>query len=339
MKNITSWEFVKGLKNGWNLGNTLDSISKVEDAGLAHEIGWGNPYTTKEMVQLVKDSGFSIFRIPITWWPHFVKGTKCTIDPAWMARVKEVVDMAYDMGLYVIINLHHENWHYLSKENLASAKEILCGVWTQIAEVFQDYDEHLIFEGLNEPRITGSPYEWIGGTKEARDVLNELNLAFVHLIRMSGGNNRDRQLMIPTHSASVKLSSVSELIVPDDKIIVSAHAYVPTDFAIIDDGIDTFDANRPSSTEPIHEAFDLLQQYFLDKKIPVIMGECGARDRGGNLKDRVECTRYYLKVAKEHGVPCIWWDNGYLNRSDAFAIMNRQKVTWEYPEIMSLLVE
>lgn len=31
-----------------------------------------------------------------------------TIDAAWMSRVKEVVDYAYNDGLYVILNVHHD---------------------------------------------------------------------------------------------------------------------------------------------------------------------------------------------------------------------------------------
>lgn len=339
MRDISSWELVKELKNGWNLGNTLDSISKNRAAGLAHEISWGNPYVTKELVQFVKKSGFSIFRVPVTWWPHFMEGTTSKIDKAWMRRVKEVVDYAYQEGMYVILNTHHENWHQPIKENVENAKKILCDVWKQIAETFQEYDEHLIFEGLNEPRLIGSPTEWDGGTKEAREIINELNLAFVTTIRQCGGNHSKRHLMIPTHGASVKLETVAELIVPDDKVIVSVHAYVPADFAIMDEGTAVFDVANPKSTEPIDRCFDLLSKYLLQRKLPVIMGECGSRNRDGNLKDRIAYTAYYLQKAKEAGVPCIWWDNGYFTgKKDLFGILRREELFWEYPEIVELLV-
>lgn len=44
----------------------------------------------------------------MTYADHFTgKSPDWTIDPAWLKRVSEVVDMALDRDLYVITNIHH----------------------------------------------------------------------------------------------------------------------------------------------------------------------------------------------------------------------------------------
>jgi len=77
-----------------------------------------------------------------------------------------------------------------------------CKVWEQIATRFKDYDDHLLFETMNEPREVGSPMEWMGGTYENRDVINRFNLAVVNTIRASGGNNDKRFILVPTNAAT-----------------------------------------------------------------------------------------------------------------------------------------
>ncbi len=338
MRDISSWELIKEFQIGWNLGNSLDAVSKNSLAGLEHEIAWENPYTSKEMIDFVIHAGFQVIRFPITWYPHFLDNDSYMIDPAWMARVKKLVDYAYNQKVYVIINTHHENWHYPSVDNFEKASHILQHVWTQIAEFFSEYDEHLIFEGLNEPRLMNHPTEWIGGTKEARSVLNQLNAVFVQTIRQSNGNNPKRHLMIPTHGASVKKEAVEDMIVPDNKVIVSTHAYVPTDFCIVENGIAAFHSNDPNSTRQIDSCFALLKETFIDKKIPVIIGEFGASSRD-NLSDRVVHAKYYLETARKTGIPCIWWDNGYVEGTrDLFGLLNRKTVQWAFPEIVDALM-
>ena len=96
--------FLQNMGAGWILGNSLDATG----TGLGSETSWGNPKTTKEMIDAVHDAGFNTIRIPVSWGKH-TSGSEYTIDSAWMARVKEVVNYAYDDGMYVILNIHHDN--------------------------------------------------------------------------------------------------------------------------------------------------------------------------------------------------------------------------------------
>ena len=153
---ISSQELVADMKLGWNLGNTLDATGGI---ALESERAWGNPTTTQEMIDEVLAQGFNVIRIPVTWEGHFGDGPDYKVHEIWMNRVQEVVDYAYNKGAYVILDIHHEEWHFPSEENKEAASEILTALWTQIAERFKDYDEHLIFDGLNEPRKKGTAVE------------------------------------------------------------------------------------------------------------------------------------------------------------------------------------
>ena len=103
VRDIKASELVSELKVGWNLGNSLDVF---DGTGLSTETGWGNPKTTKQMIDGIKDKGFNLIRIPVTWGNHV--DDSYTIDSEWLDRVQEVVNYAYDDGMYVIINSDDE---------------------------------------------------------------------------------------------------------------------------------------------------------------------------------------------------------------------------------------
>lgn len=337
IRDIPSTELIKEFSIGWNLGNTLDATG---GGALPNtEMSWGNPYTKKEVFDKVKEAGFNIVRIPVSWGDHLGPEPDYIIHKVWLDRVNEVVDYAIDNGLYVILNMHHEEWHFPSYENFEKANTILTSVWAQIAERFKDYDEHLIFEGMNEPRMKGTPYEWTGGNAEARDVINKLNRSFVETIRAAGGNNPCRHLMIPPYAASSDPKTWKDFIIPeDDKIIVSIHAYTPYNFALNKKGTSKWSSENVNDTAEIDKLMDNIYNSFISKGYAVIIGEFGAMDKD-NLQDRVNWAGYYVKKASEKGIPCLWWDNGaFAGDGELFGLLDRRNFTWKYPEIVEALM-
>lgn len=336
IRDIPSTELVKEIKIGWSLGNTLDSTG---GSGVDSETSWGNIVTTKEMITAVKDAGFNIVRIPTTWGIHMDENN--VVDEAWMNRVQEVVDYAYSQDMFVILNIHHEEWHDPYYETEAEVTEKLKTLWTQIGTRFAGYDEKLIFEGLNEPRKRNTPLEWNGGDDEGREVVNNFNAAFVETIRGLGGNNAKRHLMIPGYAASSSDSALKAIKIPegDDKIIVSVHAYTPYAFALSDDiTARTFSPDDTSANDIIY-LMDSLKTNFIDKGIPVIIGEFGARSKA-NEEIRGEWAAFYVSQAKAIGVPCLWWDNGaFTGTGENFGILNRSTCTWEYPLVVEGLMK
>lgn len=336
MRDISAWDLVSEMKVGWNLGNTMDATGE----GLESETCWGNPKTTKEMIDTVKDTGFNVLRLPVTWDKHM--DAEYNVDPAWMARVHEIVDYAIDDGMFVILNTHHEEWYFPTEEDKAQDIEQLTALWKQIAEEFKNYDEHLIFEGVNEPRLRGTGKEWTGGDNESREVVNEYAKAFYDTVRASGGNNDKRSLMITGYAASSSKNCLQSIELPnydDDHLIVSVHAYLPYSFALDTKGTDQFDVNTDAGA--IDTLFNDVQSVFLDQHIPVIVGEFGCMNKM-NDEERIECVSYYLSTAKSYGVPCIWWDNGaFTGNGENFGLLVRDDYppSWRPQGVVDAIIE
>lgn len=334
MKDVSPMDLVKEMKIGWNLGNTLDATSSK--IGVNVEMAWGNPKTTQEMIDTVIDQGFNVIRIPVSWGGQMGGAPTYNVLPAWMDRVQEVVDYAYNRGVYVIINIHHEDWHFPSEENKDAAAEQLRALWTTIATRFRDYDEHLIFEGMNEPRKIGTAVEWNAGDQEGRDVVNYLDQVFVDAVRATGGNNTIRNLMVPGYAASSNEEALRGIVLPeDDHLIVSVHAYTPYDFALNKNGRSTWN----DDTRDIDRLMEVLDELFLSKGVPVIIGEFGAMNKD-NEAERVEWAKYYVSKARDYGVPCVWWDNNAFDGDgENFGLFNRRELTFPYPELLKALLE
>ena len=329
IKDVSSIDLVADMNIGWNLGNTLDAIGGI---GMMSETSWGNPKTRQEMIDKVLDAGFNVIRIPVTWEGHFGAAPEYKIHEIWLARVKEVVDYAYNKGAYVILNTHHEEWYMPTKENKEANAKQLAASWTQIANYFENYDEHLIFEGLNEPRLRGTPKEW-SADETASQVINYWEQVFVDTVRATGGNNELRHLMITGYAASSSKKNLEAIVLPeDDKLIVSVHAYTPYDFALNTEGTSVWDVDKDKYD--IDYLMETINALFISKGIPAIIGEFGAMNKE-NEAERVEWVTYYLTKAKEIGVPCVWWDNGYVEgRGELFGMIDRRTLQWNFPLVL-----
>lgn len=344
MRDITASELVSEMKLGWSLGNTMESlIGKTGGEAIEYETGWGNAVTTQETIQNLADAGFNVLRVPVSWGEHLSDDGNYTIDTKWMERVNEIVDYGINAGMFVILNTHHEEWLFPDEAHFESNKDELTKIWTQIGTRFEGYSEKLIFEGLNEPRKRNTIYEWNGGDEEGQQIVNRLNASFVETIRSLGGNNKKRCLMIPTYAASAMEKTFAAMEIPenDNRLIVSVHAYIPYNFALADksQGISEWNSSDPSCTAEIDNLMINLKAYFLDKNIPVVIGEMGCVNRN-NTEARVDWAEYYVSKAKEYGVPCVWWDNGaYLGDGELFGIFSRNSGNWIFRDIEEALVK
>ncbi|MBQ8966743.1 cellulase family glycosylhydrolase [Ruminococcus sp.] len=331
---MTPFEIAADMGVGWNLGNTLDAHDggSHRKMGLESEKYWGNPYATKELIDEVKAKGFKTFRVPVTWYPHV--DASYNIDTAWMNRVKEVVDWCIDEDTYVILNIHHEEWNTPTDANYDAASAELKAFWSQIAEEFKDYDRHLIFEGMNEPRNYGGAHEWDGGTAEMREVVNKLDQDFVDTVRATGGNNKTRCLMVPTYAASSTSVAMNALKVPDDpNMLVSVHCYTPYNFAMNIYGTKTFDSNQEKDLDYV---LNDINNIFIKKGHAVVVGEFGASNKQ-NDEERGKWAAAFAKKAKAMGMPIVIWDNGQEtdinNTGDGYGLINRYTYKWNTPAV------
>ena len=336
LKNADTEAILEDMGLGWNLGNSLDATG---GSGLDTETSWSNPKTTQALIDKVKSLGFNTVRVPVSWGKH-VSGDNYTIDSAWLARVKEVVDYCYKNDMYVILNIHHDTkssasasgaGYYPRSSAYSSSEKFVTSVWSQMAEYFKNYDYHLIFETLNEPRLIGTGYEWWfnkwnipSEVKDAIDCINKLNQKAVDTIRDIGSNNRGRLIMCPGYDASIDGATVSGFKLPTDisgnknRIAVSVHAYSPYNFAM-NVGSGSTSTYTSSIKNELQDLFSTLKSNFRDKGIPVVIGEFGSTDKN-NTAERVKWATDYTALAKKNNIPCVLWDN------NAFAVYNGNSI-------------
>ncbi len=350
---MTAFEITENMKIGWNLGNTLDAhvsedildedgkktgeTRELDHVGLESETSWGNPKASKELIQAIKAKGFNTIRIPTTWFQHL--GEDDVIDAEWMARVHEVVDYVIENDMYAILNVHHEET-WVNRPDLGTAYDEMSArlikLWTQIATEFKDYDQHLIFEGLNEPRAKGTAHEWGAWqdpiSDEEYDTLNKLNADFVNTVRSIESPYKDtRLLMFPSYAASSDSMMYSNMVLPEDEYFaVSIHAYSPYDFTM-NPGIKDHSTFTTAWSNDLAKMLDELRSTFLDKDIPVIIGEMGTSNYN-NTDARVAWADQYITTAKKYGIPCVLWDNNVVEEKkptgEAHGYINRTTLEW-----------
>lgn len=363
---VSSVQMAQNMAIGWNLGNTLDATKDNEqNYGIGTETCWGMPETTEAMITAVKNKGFKTIRIPVSWHNHITDTTNYTIDSAWMARVKEIVDWAYNKNMYVIINIHHDNLSisdinghigFALSDNTAiqtQSKKYIEKIWTQIATTFASYDNRLVFEVLNEPRDVDGEFkgnEWWTNNQEMINIITSYEQVGINAIRSVTGNE-NRFIMVPGYAASGSDSSMLALYTmptdtATDKLLLSAHAYSPYAFAMYDSNKsedDTvFDNTDKASLDSI---FKYLKENYTNKGIGVVMGEASATDKE-NLSERVSWATYYFTKAKEAGIPVVLWDNMVTasseNNTDVgerHGYYDRKNNNWYFPTMIQAMMK
>ncbi|HOQ62520.1 MAG TPA: glycoside hydrolase family 5 protein [Clostridia bacterium] len=357
LPDLPSYDFVISLGAGWNLGNTFDATNAfhLKDE-MDYEKTWVGVMTDPRVFDALKTAGFKSVRIPVSWHNH-VSGENFTISKSWLARVREVVDWALDRGLFVIINTHHDNekaYLYPDEEHLDNSLHYLRSIWTQLADAFRDYDERLIMESMNEPRLAGTDIEWWLNPEDPRSeeavrCINQLNQAFVDTVRGKGGHNAKRYLLVPGYAASVQGCLHDAFSMPQDtpglhnRLLLSVHAYTPYAFALQSPreagSKNSFSADNIFDIQEIAVFMDQLYNKFQPLEIPIVIGEFGARDKDGNLQARVDFTAAYVALARARGMSCVWWDNhGFSGDGELFGLLDRRTFEFKYPEIVKALI-
>ena len=307
----TAKEAVKNMGVGWNLGNTLDAndATKTWTTTAQHETCWGQPVTKPELLKMMKEAGFSTIRVPVTWYQEMDKDGK--VNDAWMNRVKEVVDYVIDNGMYCILNVHHDtgadegsykSWIKASTSNYNTNKTKYEGLWRQIAEKFKDYDQHLLFEAYNE--MLDEKNNWNEpASDDGYKAINSYAKSFVTVVRGTGGNNKQRNLVVNTYSASSTVNAMKNLDLPEESghIIFQLHSY----------------PNWKSESNAKTEIDNLISNIKTNllKRAPVIIGEYATFTTWPSKIDYYDTDRkvalyamdYLIKQTKTAGIGTCYW--------------------------------
>ncbi|MFD0273626.1 cellulase family glycosylhydrolase [Kitasatospora sp. NPDC127111] len=315
---------VAQMQPSWNLGNTFDAFPE--------ETSWGNPLTTKATFDGLRAQGFRSVRIPVTWFSHQSDTAPYTIDPAWMKRVKQVVDLALEDGLYVEINVHHDSWKWIATMSTDHDNVVarFNSTWQQIATAFKDEPRTLLMESINEPQFSDAT------DAQRTQYLRELNTSFHSIVRNSGGGNKDRLLVLPseeTNNAQHWLDDLSTTIdsLHDRNLVATVHYYSWYPFSVNIANGTTYDA---TSQKDLTDGFARVHDTFVKKGIPVYLGEYGLLTSPySGVVERGEMLKYFEHVnyeARRNGMTSAVWDaaNDFLNRST---------MQWQVPEMKALI--
>lgn len=305
-------EIVAEMGTGWNLGNTMDGHTGFTP----NETLWQNVETTKALMKSVHDMGFNTVRVPITWGT-MINDEDYSIDEKWMSRVQDIVDYAIEQDMYVIINIHHDGaeqtgWLRVAADDIDPVYEKFEGVWRTIANRFKDYDEHLIFESMNEVQGDNST-----GVAHDTQVINNLNQIFVNVVRSTGSNNMHRYLSVPGRYTNITNTTNPQNgfelpdDVVDDRIFVAVH-YYDWQFGMAENTTAT--TWSYNSAVSLQGEFEKLVDTFTLQGIPVILGEYGCINKN-NAVNRAYHVEVVNRLCKQDGVVPVYWDQGWYDRS------------------------
>ncbi|WP_243738052.1 cellulase family glycosylhydrolase [Cellulomonas shaoxiangyii] len=348
---VGATQLVADMGRGWNLGNQLEANVN----GVPGETAWGNPVVTGALLDRVKAAGFRTVRIPVSYLGTIGSAPSYTVDAAWLGRIRQVVDLAYDRGLHVIINMHGDGyksvggaWLICDASGQEQIRDKYQKVWQQVASTFQGYGGRLIFESMNE-NFDG---QYGAPTQPCYSNINAYNQIFVDTVRRTGGNNTSRWLLVPGWNTNIDYTAGNYgFVIPTDqyrstaipsnerRLMISAHYYDPWDFTGTESGAVT--QWGPNATDPARTA-TWGQQDFMDSQLkkmhdtftvngyPVLIGEYGSIDKtafdASNNRYRADYARALVATAAKYGIATAYWDNGY-NGQYGFALFDRQTAT------------
>ncbi len=286
-----------------NLGNALDA---------PREGDWGWRIEARHF-PVIRDAGFETVRIPIRWSAHTGPEPDYTIDPAFLARVDEVIRLAREAGLKVIINVHH--FRALMADPLGERARFL-SIWRQLSGHYEGLPADVSFELLNEPhyRLKG-------------EVLRNLLVAARAIVRE---RHPSRTLIIGGENYS-DLKSVRT--VPgfsDPNIVATFHYYDPFQFTHQDAeflgevrprGPVEWGSERERAVLARHAA--RAARFEAAQGRPVFLGEFGVYEAADHAQ-RAAWTGAVRAAFEAEGIDwCVW------NFTATFPLWNDRDQAWQ----------
>jgi endoglucanase len=302
------------LQRGINLGDMLEAPNEGE---------WGLS-AQEEYFDLVKEAGFDFVRLPVRWNTHAGAESPYTIDPAFFARVDEVVSWALERDLAIIVDFHHydemawDPWGH---------KDRFLGIWGQLAEHYQDYPSNVLFELLNEPNGELNAALWNQYAGEALAIVRETNPTRDVVIGPASWNAYDW---------------LSTLDVPEDQhLLITFHYYLP--FQFTHQGAEwageeaqkwlgtSWDATEAEKAE-ITAHFDSVAGWAKrHNNVRILLGEFGAYSKA-DLDSRVRWTDYVRGEAERHGFAWAYWE-----LASGFGIYDPEAKIWRQDLLQALI--
>ena len=285
-QNVSTYEVIGSpISRCMNLGSALEA---------SYEGQWGYTVRRADLVRL-KDVGFDTIRLPVRWTAHADSEAPYTIDPAMLARVDEIVSWAGDIGLNIIVNVHHFSQLNSDPDQNEPRLE---GLWGQLSDHFAGASDHLIFETVNEPHHNM--------TVERTDAIN------ARLLDRIRQQHPDRWVILGTADWGQLGGLTASNPVLADRVMLTYHDYIPFDFthqgAHWTDREETgLNWGSRSDRAEMRERLDTALSVQTETGMPVFVGEFGVF-RGVPVKQRARWTSALRKGIEARGMSWCYWD-------------------------------
>lgn len=375
---LDAWTVVPDMGVGFQY-SVLAGYTFGKDFGIDASYAWGYPIETKETIHAIAEKGFKTLRLQTSGSFHVIDND-FTLDPAFMKQLKKVVDWAIEEEMYVVIVEGCCSYYYPAETSDKPAQlevfkakndwienhlfgagycinrkykdisaKYLKAFWNQIATAFNgSYDEHLIFEFMNEPVDIMHLHDWnpygdCAQCKEDTKVLNELNQLCLDTIRATGGNNAQRLVMVPTLGQDFSAAGHADFKLPTDtaqnKIIVAVHDYPMGTNPGPNGNIKKY-YNSTIKQNCIVLPFQLADEVCFNKHIPVAVTEVGC-SRWTELTERMSCIKDFMTEVTKDGRSCAvtMMENSAVERDDYFGYMDKETNTWYEDEFVDLMIK
>ena len=343
----TAIQLVNEMGIGYNLGNTYNCCITLEEDNIKNEQikNWGTTLPTRKQINRIKKYGFKTIRFQVVYNNLISESENFKFN--WIIELKRIIDYIYNLNMYCILSIYHNNDFWNDEEIKAIDKYI--SFWKEIANEFKNYDDYLIFQSNHKIYF------------ENITLLN-VSQSFIDTIRNSGGLNTKRLLIIPKVSTELEIYYTSDKLPndPSNKTAISIGYYFPSvyggDYIYDDDGgyyIITeddiiwydYNGNRLVTTPLndwgvesydyyfIYEDFSNYKRMFMDKGIPVIIGEAGiiTKNSNANLFSQLLYTLFSMTYEYDGIMACLW-DNPESNEENKF-YYNRETNIWTNEKI------
>lgn len=361
---LNAVDLTRLMGNGINLGNTMEAcdanMGSISDQTSYYETLWGQPVTTQEMISGMREAGFETLRVPVAWMTNAtdLPNGDSTINEAYLNRVEEIINYALNAGMYVIVNDHWDGgWYGMfgseSEQTRQLAKDAYVSMWTQIATRYQEYSDHLIFEGANEEigaRFDENSVLYCSDSilsyytdDEKYQLANEINQLFVDTVRATGGNNAQRFLLIPGFGTNIDNTLDPRFVMPTDtaqgKLLISVHFYDP--WAYCGDGQSSVRWGTVSDYQAMEDTLKKMTK-FVDEGYGVVIGEYGVLYATELQDNTVNYHQAFLDCCDLYNYTnCLWDCSAFFKRSklemvDKDLARLYSKRTVEAQELMSV---
>lgn len=300
--------------HGVNLGNFLEASS---------EGAWsGGRHLEESDFSIIKQAGFSLIRVPISWAAHVSAAPDFTIDPAFLARVDWVVAQAEKNGLVAILDYHNDD--ALVKDPDANGERFVA-IWKQVAEHYKDAPSSIFFELFNEPNGNLDAGRW-----------NDLLAKTLAVVRAT---NPTRTVVVgPVAWNGIWM--LPKLVLPenDRHLLVTVHFYDP--FHFTHQGAEWAEGSgqwlgttwgTDEDKKAVRDSFDTAAKWGTEHGRPMYLGEFGAYSKSP-IEGRARWTAFVARTAESHGFAWSYWEY-----CEGFGVYDPVAKEWRTPLLDALL--